>query len=311
MDLPFIQKMFQCYEGCPMKIAAMHSCHDSVSAKQYVTGFQLFLHQEDRSRNRPHISASREEIDFELRTFGIPTHDFPTNEEETLVLDRHNEWMKAQRAMEQSAKPSDDENGPIKLPRRFDVLFGRGRYTREHTGNLRAAHLVEMYQTRYEAANKFEKTEIAERVVAIIHESYGRFLKWEDGDSDGAAGWVEVPYDIARKKVAHFFRHLRSRQLKASNSSDGSSDGSSAGDSSSSSSDEDGSANQKGKARKTAPAVLSSPSSSKKFHQEEIDPPSVDLAFDVPTLRSVSPDASEGLPEQEPSNAAFRRVSIC
>merc|ERR1712100_320079 len=132
----------------------------------------------------------------------------------------------------------------------------------------------------------------------------------EDGDSDGAAGWVEVPYDIARKKVAHFFRHLRSRQLKASNSSDGSSDGSSAGDSSSSS-DEDGSANQKGKARKTAPAVLSSPSSSKKFHQEEIDPPSVDLAFDVPTLRSVSPDASEGLPEQEPSNAAFRRVSIC
>ena len=64
--------------------------------------------------------------------------------------------------------------------------------------------------TKREKANKHEKTEIAERIVSIIHESHGRFLKW---DKDC---WVEVEYSVAREKVSHFFRHLRSKTVEAS-----------------------------------------------------------------------------------------------
>jgi hypothetical protein len=51
------------------------------------------------------------------------------------------------------------------VPRRFDVLFGRGHYTRNHTGNLRAAHIADMFRDKYEAATKYEKTAIAERIT--------------------------------------------------------------------------------------------------------------------------------------------------
>ena len=86
------------------------------------------------------------------------------------------------------------------------LLLGKGKNTREHTGNLRAVHLVEMHREKYENANKFHKTEIAERIVSIIHESHGRFLKWEGND-----GWVEVKHNEAREKISHFFRHMRSK----------------------------------------------------------------------------------------------------
>jgi hypothetical protein len=63
-----------------------------------------------------------------------------------------------------------------------------------------------MHSQKYEVANKYQKTEIAERVLSIIHEGYGRFLKWEEGE-----GWIPVEHDMAREKISHFFRHLRSK----------------------------------------------------------------------------------------------------
>ena len=52
-------------------------------------------------------------------------------------------------------------------PRRFDVLFGKGKITTNWTGNQRAYHIVEMHRERYEKATKYEKTEIAERIVTM------------------------------------------------------------------------------------------------------------------------------------------------
>jgi hypothetical protein len=198
----------------PVKLVANHVCCNSEKTRLFVTGMQLFMDEEYRNRVRAHFNSA-EEIDFHLQTYAVPTNDLPINEEETLVLDWHHEWMEAQRVQETKSVSRVDES--ILLPRRFDVLFGRGQSTRQHTGNLRAAHLVEMYLAKYEKANKYKKTEIAERVVAIIHESYGRFLKWEEG------GWVEVGYDSAREKVSHFFRHLRSKKASPITSSEGSS----------------------------------------------------------------------------------------
>jgi hypothetical protein len=187
----------------PVKMVANHVCYSNEDAKPYISGMRLFMDEDFRNRVIAHFKST-EDINFHLQTYAIPTEDFPINEAETLVLDWHLEWMEAQRVQESKSISKVDES--ITLPRRFDVLYGRATSTRQHTGNLRASHLVEMHQAKYEKANKFQKTEIAERIVAIVHESYGRFLKWEKG------GWVEVEYDSAREKVSHFFRHLRSKK---------------------------------------------------------------------------------------------------
>ena len=73
-----------------------------------------------------------------------------------------------------------------------------GKNTRQHSGNNRAAHIVNLYRERYENARKSEKTAIAAQIVQLIHQSHGRFLRWEDD------GWVEVDALTARNKVRSF-----------------------------------------------------------------------------------------------------------
>jgi hypothetical protein len=103
-------------------------------------------------------------------------------------------------------------NAFIDAPRRFDVLFGKGKALREHTGNVRANHLVAMYRPKYEHADKYEKTDIAKHLVNIIHESGGRFLKFEENDGI----WVEVGHGMAREKISHIFRNQRDRKRRSS-----------------------------------------------------------------------------------------------
>jgi hypothetical protein len=64
----------------------------------------------------------------------------------------------------------------ITIVRKFDVLFGKGK-TRKHVGNLRCAYLVEQHEIEYENANKIDKTLIANKIVNIVKENNGRFLK--------------------------------------------------------------------------------------------------------------------------------------
>jgi len=90
-------------------------------------------------------------------------------------------------------------------PTKNDVLFGRGK-VKEHPGNVYLHQLLGEKQDRYEAAERWEKTVIAEEIVSIIRERGGRFLK--QGKSQQ---WVEVDAETAREKVSHTFR---SRRLK-------------------------------------------------------------------------------------------------
>jgi len=99
------------------------------------------------------------------------------------------------------------ETTPIAVLHRFDVLFGKQANAREHTGTRRALHLVEMYYDEYEKRSKYQKTDVAEKIIAIIHESGGRFLK------QGRKGeWIEADNDEARRKIGHWFRHARSKR---------------------------------------------------------------------------------------------------
>ena len=186
-------------DGGFLKVVVEHFCYDDPTLDKYCAGAAVFTDESYRHRLRCH-SGTVPEVLFKLQTFGIPTQDFPINDEQELEFSWHQQWIQAHRK-----KEADMSSTLCIVPRRFDVLFGRGRDTRVHTGNLRAKHLVEERFEEYEKASKHGKTVIAEQVVAAIKKSYGRFLKWENED----AGWVEVDFDTARAKIAHFFRRRR------------------------------------------------------------------------------------------------------
>jgi hypothetical protein len=190
------------YDGSPIKMAVGHFCYDDPKMGNYLPGATLFGDEGGRHRLRCHF-GTKSDVLFKLQTYGILTEEFPINEEQTLELEWHQQWLASQKKRESTMISAKSY---YLIPRRFDVLFGRGTDTRVHTGNLRALHLVEMEFKTYEEASKMEKTAIAARIVTRIQESYGRFLKWEDG------GWVEVDFETARNKMSHFFRRRRTRK---------------------------------------------------------------------------------------------------
>lgn len=221
----------------PLRLDAVHLCFKDPKMMDCATGVKLFIDQESRYRIRTHC-GSQSEIDFELSTFGIPTHDSPMGGNGTWSTVFHHEWIAVQATREKGlcehAKPNqqeeeyfgeddndradvilDRENQVISLPRRFDVLFGKTKRARCATGTVRANHICEMHREKYEAANKFQKTAIAERIVGLVHESGGRFLIQQK-----TGGWVEVSHKQARDKIAHFFRHGRAKSKRNQESID-------------------------------------------------------------------------------------------
>ena len=217
-QVDFNKEVHQFREALPQKMHAAHYCYNDPTLRPFVAGIRLFIDPQARFRLRPHY-GSPEEIKFELQTFGIPTHDSPMRNDGSWSTDWHLEWLSALRAQEEKEvvqQESTNEESII-LPRRFDVLFGKSSRERSHTGNLRAMHLCDMHWDKYEAAGKFQKTEVAERIVSIIHQSGGRFLKLEK------EGWIEVTDHVAREKISHFFRHMRWKHRVSTSSSSSSS----------------------------------------------------------------------------------------
>ena len=151
-----------------------------------------------RHRFRAHFGTLAE-IHFKLQTFGIPIQYSPMKPDGSFSNTSVLNWLSTKRKQENENVAAR----AIIVPRRHDVLFGRGRI-RKHVGNLRAVEMVEKHRTEYEKASKHVKTIIAERIVQLIHDSYGRFLKWEE------ESWTEVSDIEAREKISHFFRRIRS-----------------------------------------------------------------------------------------------------
>lgn len=145
--------------------------------------------------------------DIHSRNLGPPMTDLVSSSTVKLV-------DAAPVSLETPQSPPTDA-GPVSpsrcLPTDNDVLFGRGR-VKEHPGNIILHHLIGARTDRYEAAEKWEKTVIAEEIVAIIRERSGRFLKQEKG-SPGK--WVSVDIEVAREKVSHTFRSARPKSMIA------------------------------------------------------------------------------------------------
>jgi hypothetical protein len=114
-----------------------------------------------------------------------------------------------------------DLSGDSCSPRQFDVLFGRGK-VKDHFGNIHLHKLIGLQQDRYDAAERWEKTVIAEEIVSVIRGRDGRFLKLiaVAGNSTSKhypcskKRWVEVDPETAREKVSHTFRSRRTKSGK-------------------------------------------------------------------------------------------------
>ena len=191
-----------------------------------------------------------------------------SNNECTILVDDHLKYLQQRRQKEAQDKKQQSQQLPLKqqrgdgttstpdttisssatarstqtsaantgiIPRRFDVLLGRGKTTCVHTGNLRLFHIVEMNRSQYESSSRYDKTRISEDILQMIHHSYGRFLKKQritvsrDGGSDNGGDdsnatnttsfkkktkkneyvWIEATHEEAREKIIHCFRRLR------------------------------------------------------------------------------------------------------
>ncbi|KAL7575876.1 hypothetical protein ACA910_003190 [Epithemia clementina (nom. ined.)] len=82
-----------------------------------------------------------------------------------------------------------------------DVLLGRGGQTNKHFGNKRYRSIVLDHQGEYLQARKKDKIVIARKIVAIVHQNGGRFLKL-----GATSQWEEVPDERAQAKTSQALR---------------------------------------------------------------------------------------------------------
>ena len=90
-----------------------------------------------------------------------------------------------------------------------DVLCGRGAPTSWHPGNQYFRRLVEKYQHKYLAAKRIDKPEIATRIVELVEERGGRFLKRTKVVGVGTRGhfcWSAIGEQRAYEKACQALR---------------------------------------------------------------------------------------------------------
>jgi hypothetical protein len=88
-------------------------------------------------------------------------------------------------------------------PNEADVLCGRGRAIRSHTGNQLYITLIQQQKSHYSEAAKGSKLDIVRGVVEAIRDQHGRFLQKHD------KYWMDIGDPKAMTKTAQAFRDLR------------------------------------------------------------------------------------------------------
>lgn len=89
--------------------------------------------------------------------------------------------------------------------RQNDVLCGRSKTSFNHSGNRRFRHIISQAIEEYkEAKSKWEKSLLAGRLVAMIHNDGGRFLKQKAKNNENE--WYELSLSESKSKVSHAIR---------------------------------------------------------------------------------------------------------
>lgn len=208
--LNLVRQIRQVWLALPVRTTASHYCYSNVLLTPKLIGMRLWLFgKADRFKMQVHYGEYKETSEKLETFFGIPTDSSPMKTdlcgEPVWSTADFKVWLKQtiERDAQRTLPPA--ETPQVVEPQRFDVLFGKFKMAREHTGTRRCQCLIEIFQARYEKADRRQKTRMADEIVGIIQESHGRFLKREKGV------WVQVEHSVAREKVSHFFRQLREK----------------------------------------------------------------------------------------------------
>ena len=217
----------------PVKVCAFHVCHDANPNTKGLTALAVSaVNACVRMRVRVHEGALIENL-YQLQTFGIsnkalaiePGNDKIDNashiawingrsQEEGFhrdtetTRDRDNSSAMVASTLIPSVSSSNAAD-PLRtsssiFPTSDDVLFGRGKNSMSHPGNVRVREIIESKLGEYESSRQLEKTKLSSQVVHSIKEAGGRFLKQgEDGN------WEEVDTETCREKISHLFRDQR------------------------------------------------------------------------------------------------------
>lgn len=102
----------------------------------------------------------------------------------------------------------DSSTHEVGEPQNADVLLGRGKRAVNWEGNVRFRRLVKAWAGEYEKSTDPQKRDnIANRVMASIKESGGRFLQHEIGN-DTPKVWVTISETTTRTKVKQALRDV-------------------------------------------------------------------------------------------------------
>mmetsp|Transcript_30209 Transcript_30209/g.63125 ORF Transcript_30209/g.63125 Transcript_30209/m.63125 type:complete len:542 (-) Transcript_30209:610-2235(-) len=256
-DMGFMSAIQRVRRSLPIRYLGAHHVYDDIRLRALIFGIKwLVIPGRDKFRMLDHY-GSPQETKFTLQTYGIITSGAPGDnhtcvieeEQSDEIAPSHTKWLDQRFVLEQrreaiaaakaaaaasaasiemnqvnpvSLNPVVPVNTPglIAVPRRLDVLFGKGKQAREHVGNVRCQLFVEMHWDRYNKAGRQEKTNIATAIVEAVYKSNGRFLRryeapGDKGSAQSSNFWIEVDSLAARDKVSHFFRQRREQLARA------------------------------------------------------------------------------------------------
>jgi hypothetical protein len=204
------------FSAFPMKKAACHHCVEDASSSQF-QAFMSNLHddmdRENKAKTRVH-NGSFSDWMLSLRSYGIPSHIAPINDEGRIRVKNHLEFLEGRKTADQVTRAGGAS--VIFLPLNSDIRFGRGKPIQQTSGNLRLSAIVDSYVTEYhQLRSKPEKTALAARIVKMVKEASGRFLQKHLGL------WSEVSDEVAREKVSGLFRTLYRKRFDGEDSAGG------------------------------------------------------------------------------------------
>lgn len=205
----------------PMYRSCLFGCYSGLKQYLLTRVAMLTVPTNLRPRLRIHYGNHQECQGF-LMSVGIPRAALPLHlETDRPLLESHLSWLSERERIELeeankklssftarmtsphnelSARPYNEVIDAIST---MDVIFGRGRPTQEHTGNVHFRFILDERRAVYDKSNLTGRKNIAEDIVKTIKANGGRFLKSSE------SGWVEVPDEEARIKVTNAFRSQR------------------------------------------------------------------------------------------------------
>lgn len=155
-------------------------------------------------------------------TFGLPQDAFPINDDGSVSTESHRIWLYRLEEAEKSGSKSSSRPSPIELiikelqPGPLDIIMGRGLRGKKAPGNQLFKRILESYQPQYDAAIRYAKGKIVEKVYKEMKEMGCRFLApiKVNETFDTTYAWAEVSEEAAVDRISHGFRNRRLTKTK-------------------------------------------------------------------------------------------------